>query len=192
MISLSFTYLQFIWLFQDQDYSVGLQLNLCQQMPNTFGFFSFMAWRVLLAVSGILTAQIHFKATRFCDALDEGIVLATLALTQNRQVPPLGFTSNSPTKYTFWGQWLWLSWQSGSRCPWFESSHWQKYILNIFTVNCIENMKVKKKVADFRTPGPLITLLVYGPNLYLWGQIDLTTDTSRKNQITWAPPIYCF
>ena len=35
------------------------------------------------------------------------------------------------------GQWLWLSWQSGHfRALQFESSHQQKFIMNIFTVNC--------------------------------------------------------
>ena len=30
------------------------------------------------------------------------------------------------------GQWLWLSWQSGRR---FKSSHWQIFIMDIFSVN---------------------------------------------------------
>ena len=31
------------------------------------------------------------------------------------------------------------------RGPWFESSHWQKIIVNIFTVNCFEKTKKRKK-----------------------------------------------
>ena len=34
---------------------------------------------------------------------------------------------------------------SDSRGPRFESSHWQKFKLNIFTGNCIEKTKIKKK-----------------------------------------------
>ena len=31
--------------------------------------------------------------------------------------------------------------------PRFEFSHWQKFVFNKFTVNCIEKRKIKKKVA---------------------------------------------
>ena len=36
---------------------------------------------------------------------------------------------------------------SNSRCPWFKSSHRQKFIEHLSTVNCIEKTKIKEKVA---------------------------------------------
>ena len=36
---------------------------------------------------------------------------------------------------------------SDTRDPQFESSHWQTFIKHLFTVKCIEKMKIKKKEA---------------------------------------------
>ena len=40
--------------------------------------------------------------------------------------------------FNFWtlGKWLCTVVASNTRGPQFESSHWQKFIMNIFTVNC--------------------------------------------------------
>ena len=51
-------------------------------------------------------------------------------------------------KHYLVGQWLWLSGRavaSDSRGPQFESSHWQTFKIHIFTANCIEKTKIKKK-----------------------------------------------
>ena len=46
------------------------------------------------------------------------------------------------------GQWLWLSGRavaSDTRDPRFKSSHRQTFIEHLFTVNCVEKTKIKKK-----------------------------------------------
>ena len=51
---------------------------------------------------------------------------------------------------------------SDTRDPRFESRHWQTFIKHLFTVNCVEKTKIKKKEAG---NGPFFLKKVLGPVL---------------------------
>ena len=72
-----------------------------------------------------------------------GLLLSTNLLDCNCSVAQLFHPNNSLN-----GQWLWLIGRavaSDIRRPRFESSHRQNLYWTLFTINCIEKTKIKKK-----------------------------------------------